>query len=89
MKINVKRDEGKELDIEFETSDLTIPDLLASELLTSDSVEFAGVSKDHPETGKPLLVIKSKRSAKSDLLKAIESIDANFAELKGQLSKKK
>jgi DNA-directed RNA polymerase subunit L len=89
MKIEIKKDEGKELDIEFDTPDLTIPDLIANELLTSDSVEFAGVSKDHPEVGKPLLVVKSKKSAKSDLLKALQSIDEQFAELKTQLSKKK
>lgn len=89
MKIEVKKDEGKELDIEFDTPDLTIPDLIASELLTNDSVEFAGVSKDHPEVGKPLLVVRSKKSAKSDLLKALQSIDEEFAELKTQLSKKK
>ena len=55
----------------------------------NDSVEFAGVMKDHPEIGKPLLVIKSKRSAKSDLLKAIENLDKEFEDLKDQLSKKK
>jgi len=89
MKINIKKDEGKELDVEFETPDLTIPDLIASELLTNDNVEFAGVSKDHPEVGKPLLVVRSKKSAKSDLLKALQSIDEQFTELKTQLSKKK
>jgi DNA-directed RNA polymerase subunit L len=89
MKINVKKDEGKELNIEFESPDLTVPDMVAKELLTHDSVEFAGVLKDHPEVGKPLLVIKSKKSAKSDLLKAIESIDENFTDLKSQISKTK
>lgn len=89
MKIVVKKEEGKELDIEFDTSDFTIPDLIVNELLANDNVEFAGVSKDHPETGKPLLVLKSKRSAKSDLNKALENIDEKFTELKEQLSKKK
>jgi DNA-directed RNA polymerase subunit L len=89
MKINVKKDEGKELQIEFETSDLTIPDLIANELLANSNVEFAGVSKDHPETGKPLLVIKSKRSAKTDMAKALEGIEEKFTELKEQLAKKK
>jgi DNA-directed RNA polymerase subunit L len=89
MKINIKKDEGKELDIEFEAPDLTVPDMIAKELLTNDSVEFAGVLKDHPEVGKPLLVIKSKKSPKSDLLKALSSIDENFADLKSQISKAK
>ena len=89
MKINVKKEEGKELDIEFEAPDLTVPDMIAKELLTNDSVEFAGVLKDHPEVGKPLLVIKSKKSPKSDLLKALSSIDENFTDLKSQISKAK
>jgi DNA-directed RNA polymerase subunit L len=83
------KNEAKEIQLEFENGDLTIPDLLAAELRANDSVEFAGVMKDHPETGKPLLVIKSKKSAKSDLLKAIEKLDEEFEDLKDQLSKKK
>jgi DNA-directed RNA polymerase subunit L len=89
MKIEIKKEESKELDIEFETSDFTIPDLIVNELLSNSDVEFAGVSKDHPETGKPLLVLKSKKSAKSDLMKALEGIDEKFTEFKEQLSKKK
>lgn len=82
------KDEAKELQIEFEKGDLTIPDLIAAELLNNEGVEFAGVMKDHPETGKPLLVIKSKH-AKNDLIKAIENLDEGFEGLKDQFSKKK
>lgn len=89
MEISVLKDETKELHIQFETTDLTIPDLIASELLGNSNVEFAGVSKDHPETGKPILVIKSKKKAKDDFVKALEAIDEAVTELKGQISKKK
>jgi DNA-directed RNA polymerase subunit L len=89
MKIKVLKDETKELMIEFDTKDLTIPDLIASELLTEDDTEFAGVSKDHPETGNVTLVLKSKKNAKSELLKAIGRIDEKISELKAQVSKKK
>lgn len=88
MKINVKKDESKELNIEFETNDITIPDMIANELLANDDVEFAGVSKDHPEVGKPVLIIKSK-NAKKDLLKALDGINATFSALKTQIAKKK
>ena len=71
--VKVIKDEAKELQLEFESGDLTIPDLLAAELRDNEGVEFAGVAKDHPEVGKPLLVIKSKRSAKSDLLRLLRS----------------
>jgi DNA-directed RNA polymerase subunit L len=89
MKMKVLKDESKELMLEFDTKDLTIPDLIASELLESDDVEFAGVSKDHPETGNAVLVLKSKKKAKDTLLKAIDRLDEQFAELKTQLSSKK
>lgn len=89
MDMKVIKDETKELHIEFQTNDFTIPDLIAHELLESESVEFAGVSKDHPETGKPVLVIKSKKSAKADLVKALEGIDEQVTELKSMLGKKK
>jgi DNA-directed RNA polymerase subunit L len=87
MKLNLIRDEDKELAIEFDTSDFTIPDLLADELLEDANVEFAGVSKDHPETGKPILVIKAKKSPKASLMDAIERLDKEFGEIK--VSKKK
>lgn len=89
LKLKVIKDESKELMVEFDTKDLTIPDLIASELLSEDDVEFAGVSKDHPETGNVLLVVKSKKNAKSELLKAIGRLDESFGEIKTQLSKKK
>jgi DNA-directed RNA polymerase subunit L len=86
MKLNLIKDEDKELAIEFDTSDFTIPDLLADELLEDSNVEFAGVSKDHPETGKPVLLIRGKK-AKASLMDAIERLDKSFGELK--VSKKK
>jgi DNA-directed RNA polymerase subunit L len=89
LKLKVLKDESKELMVEFETKDLTIPDLIASELLSEEDVDFAGVSKDHPETGNVVLVVKSKKNAKSELLKAIGRIDESFAEIKTQISKKK
>ncbi len=89
MKIKVLKDESKELMIEFETKDLTIPDLIASELVNQEETEFAGVSKDHPETGNAVLVLKSKKNAKSELVKAIERIDAHLSQLKTQVGKSK
>lgn len=86
MKINVLKDESKELIIEFDTKDLTIPDLIANALVNEENTEFAGVSKDHPETGNAVLVLKSKKTAKTELLKALGKIDEQFSELKSQIS---
>lgn len=89
MKLNLIKEEDKELAIEFDTSDFTIPDLLADELLEDSNVEFAGVSKDHPETGKPILVIKGKKNPKASLMDAIERLDKSFGELKVSAKKGK
>lgn len=89
MKVNLIKDEDKELVLEFETSEFTIPDLIVDELLEDSNVEFAGTSKDHPETGKPVLTIRSKKDPRASLSAAIKRIDENFTELKTQLSKKK
>lgn len=88
MKLNLIKEEDKELAIEFDTSDFTIPDLLADELLQDSNVEFAGVSKDHPETGKPILVIRSKKNPKTSLMDAIERLDKDFGEIKVSSKKK-
>ncbi len=82
MKLNLIKNEDKELAIEFDTSDFTIPDLLADELLDDPNVEFAGVSKDHPETGKPILVVRGKKNPKASLMAAIEELEKSFGELK-------
>ncbi len=90
MKINVIKNEAKELVLEFETSDFSIPDLIAGELLKNEDVEFAGVAKDHPETGKPTLNLKTDKKKAQDVLeKALKSIDDEFEDLQGQLAKAK
>jgi DNA-directed RNA polymerase subunit L len=89
MKMNILKDETNELIIEFETQDLTIPDLIASQLLENDDVEFAGVAKEHPEVGKPRLVLKTnKKKAKDTFLKALIEVDEQITELKTQLGSK-
>ncbi len=90
MDIKVLKNESKELMIEFGDGDLTFPDLLAHELMGDPDVAFAGVTKDHPEVGKPVLVIKTgKKSASSALGSAMERIGENVKELKAGVSKKR
>jgi DNA-directed RNA polymerase subunit L len=89
MKFNVIKDEGNELVIEFETHDLTIPDLVAAQLLENGDVTFAGVAKDHPEVGKPKLVLKTgKKKAKDLFEKALEEVDENLSSMRAGLGKK-
>lgn len=90
MKTHIMKNEGNELVIEFETDDYTIPDLIASQLLEDDDVEFAGVAKDHPEVGKPRLVVKTgKKKPVVALSKALEVIDDQIAGIKAEFSSKK
>ena len=89
MELQIIKNENKELTIEFQSGDLTMPDLIASELLNNPDVEFAGVKKDHPEVGKPILVVKTnKKKAMEAVEKALENIDEQFAEIKKALNKK-
>ncbi len=90
MEISIKANEPRRMEIEFQDTDLTLPDLIAAELLKSGDVEFAGVSKDHPEIGKPLLVVVTKRKkAAEDLEAALEQLEESFSELRLKLQSKK
>jgi DNA-directed RNA polymerase subunit L len=89
MKTNVLKNEGKELILEFEGTDSTIAEMLASQLLTEADVSFAGVSRDHPQTGKPTLVIKTSKKKPADALQsAIEALEESFTELMKGIPKK-
>ena len=90
MDITFLKNEQKELVIEFDTLDLTMPDLIASVLLENDDVEFAGVAKDHPETGKPRLTLKTTKKKAADALeKSLLDIGERFSDLKSEFGKKK
>ena len=87
MEIKVLKNESGEVWLEFESGDLTIPALIASRLLERENIEFAGVRKDHPEVGKPLLVVKAKRNAGGELLKAIEELEDEIKSMESSLKK--
>ncbi len=90
MEVELIRNESKEAILEFSEADLTIPELLASRLLQQDDIEFAGIAQNHPETGRPRLVVKTeKHKAVDALCRAIEDIDGDLNELKTELSRKK
>lgn len=89
MKMSVVKNEGNELIVDFETSDYTIPDLIASQLQQNDDVEFAGVAKEHPEVGRPRLVIRTnKKNPRAALEKALKQLDETISELKASIPAK-
>ncbi len=87
--INVIKNESKELILEFDDGDTTIPDLIAAELQKNSDVSFTGVRKDHPEIGKPQLIIKTEKKKASEALnKALEALDEWISEVKKGINAK-
>lgn len=90
MKAELIKNESKELILEFEDRDLTVPELLAGRLSQNDDVLFAGVAQDHPEVGRPRLVLKTeKHNALTTLSKSLDDLEEDLSDLKAKLSKKK
>lgn len=90
MKAELIKSESKEIVIEFEDRDLTLPELISGRLVSDDDVKFAGVAQDHPEVGKPRLIVKTdKHNALPTLSKALDGIEEDLTDLKSQLSKKR
>lgn len=90
MEIKAIKNEGKELILEFDSKDMTFPDLVAHELLNDSDVSFAGASISHPEMGLPILVIRTtKKNASAALESALKRIEENAAELREDFAKKK
>ncbi len=88
MKLKVVEDEKGSLVIEFEGVDRGIPDLIKGKLQESKDVDFAGVAKEHFEVSNPRLIVKSEKSARNLVLKAIEELEDELKELQSQVPKK-
>lgn len=88
MKANIIKNEAKELRLEFDTNDLTILDLIANNLMEQKEVVFAGVTKEHPEIGRPVLVLKTENKKPIEILnKTLDKIKESFEELKEDVEK--
>ncbi|MBD3263190.1 hypothetical protein GF374_02315 [Candidatus Woesearchaeota archaeon] len=82
MEVNVLEKEKNKLKIEFSENNQAILNLIKSELWKNSSTEAAGFRIEHPETSKPIFILRTKRkSAKSvwndtikDLTKQIKAI---------------
>ena len=90
MKVTLIKNESKELILEFEDMDVTIPDMLASKLTKNSDVLFAGILQEHPQVKKPTLVLKTEKKKAIDVLeKEIDSLEEVFSSLKSDVSKSK
>jgi DNA-directed RNA polymerase subunit L len=90
MKVTLIKNESKELVLEFEDMDVTIPDMLANKLTRNNDVLFAGILQEHPQVKKPTLVLKTEKKKAMDVLeKEIDSLEEAFSSFKSDLSKSK
>jgi DNA-directed RNA polymerase subunit L len=89
MELKIIEEEPKSIVLEFVNADRGIAELIKDRLMENKDVEFAGVTKEHPEIGMPRLVVKSSRSAKSLVLKAVEEVQEEIKELSSQMPKSK
>lgn len=89
VELNIIEDEPKSMIIEFMDSDRAVAELIKDKLMGNASVEYAGVVKEHPDIGHPRLVVKSSKSARSLVLKALEEVQDDIKDLTSQLPKQK
>lgn len=75
MQFEVLKDEKNELRVQFESIDQGFLNLIKEAVWQQSGVDIAGFNVDHPETGKPIFVIKSKdKKAKEIWNSAIDSV---------------
>lgn len=88
MKVEIIEDEPKSLVIEFQESDRAVAELIKEEVVSNKDVEFAAVVKEHPEIGKPRLIVKASKKPSTIVSKALENVEAKLKEFEAKLPKK-
>lgn len=88
MKVEILEDEPKSLILEFDESDRAVAELIKDEIIDNKDVEFAAVVKEHPEVGRPRLVVKASKKPSTIVAKAIENVEAKLKEFESKLPKK-
>ncbi len=90
MDVKILKDEKDELQIEFSETDEGFLNLVKNAVWQQSGVEFAGFRIEHPETSKPVFVVKSKgKKAKDIWNSAIESISEELEKFGKELKKLK
>ncbi len=80
MKLNILKDEGGELEIEFGGEGHTLLNLLQDSLLKDGDVEMAGYSKPHPLMDRTILTVTMRGGKSPD-----EALKRAAANAKGKL----
>ena len=86
MKLNAKTLEPHFIEIEFEGEDISFPHALREILIAEKDVEFAACKSDHPQVGKPTLILRTKSKNALDVLEsALDELKANVKDFKNNL----
>ena len=87
MKIDIIEETKTKMRFVLPEMDHTFSNILVDTLYSIQGVEIATYSIDHPLTGKPEFILKTKDiSPKEDLKMAAEKIKDNFSKFKKELS---
>ncbi len=89
MKINIAKQEGKYMEIEFSGEGHTLLNLLQDSLLEDKNVEMAGYSKPHPLMDRSMLFIRLKRGQRhlDAVRKAVVKADGKLDEFLAEFEK--
>ncbi len=83
MEINILNHEKNTLEFEISGAGASIPEMLTNKLSGSKSVEFVSYKIDHPLSGKPRVIVKTKsKDALEVTLEALEEIKGEVAEFR-------
>ena len=82
MKINIVKQEGKYMEMEFSGEGHTLLNLLQDSLLEDKNVEMAGYSKPHPLMDRSMLFIRLRRGERhlETIKKAVANADGKLDE---------
>ena len=86
MKIRILEEDKDKLILEISGARHTLPNLLREQLWKCEDTEFVGYSKDHPDLGDPVLVVRGKNPRKI-LKKAVEDLRKDIKSLRNEIEK--
>ena len=89
MKINIVKQEGNYMEMEFSGEGHTLLNLLQESLLEDNNVEMAGYSKPHPLMDRSKLIIRLKRGERhlDTIRKAVAKADGKLDEFLDEFEK--
>ena len=90
MNVDVKKIEKNYLEISLIGEDISIADALCELLIDDKDVEFVSAKLDHPQTGHPTFILRTKdKNAVDMLIDATTKLKENCEEFKTALKQTK